>query len=625
MDFLVRSGIDQIRLLGGEPTLHPDFPAMVDKVMDRGLRLLVFSNGLMPEPALRSLEEIQVERVAVLINVSDPAESPPGEQKQQFSVFRRLGARVIPGLNIHNPAAKFDFLLELIGKFGLAKRIRLGLAHPSLAGKNDFLHSRYYSNVGQRVVSFAKKAQAAAVDLDFDCGFVPCMFPMGGLDTLIKNNSEIGLRCNPILDVLPDGCVLSCYPLATVDRAPLPHNQDASWLRKYFEKKMKPWRSLGIFRECSACPIRKTGECVGGCLAAAMQRLRHTQSKFSLLTNDRIKPHRKKQVVFMKSLQIEPLEEAKSSRIESADKLWVVPYIDQPLSFWEHIAENFGDHIKEVYFPLPCGIIGSGRPVQPDEHLDEFLRHSPFAFSVLINPITLPRPAEEIAPNVIEAIGKMINKYDLAGVTVSNLILAARIRESFPELPLTASTLMEIAKPNQALMLNGICENLVPASSIMRLPGCPFRIQHFHEMGSNLHLPRSLCEELLEDYPWMRLTGAWVLPQHLHLYNGVYDELKIAGRVTLRNPADYLNVLKAYVNKKPLPPNKIGGGPASVLDPLHIDEDFFFHTLNCRRQCHGCNVCPDYYKQALKRYQHPENMAGQTFDVRSVAPEWADK
>lgn len=72
--------------------------------------------------------------------------------------------------------------------------------------------------------------------------------------------------------------------------------------------------------------------------------------------------------------------------------------------------------------------------------------------------------------------------------------------------------------------------------------------------------PQSLCDETLEKQPWLRFTGAWVLPQHLHFYDGLYDDLKLAGRVTLKNPADYRRVLDAYVHKKPLTPDKIGGG-----------------------------------------------------------------
>ena len=91
LDFLKRSNIDQVRLLGGEPTLHPQFPQFVEKVKEHGLRLLVFSNGFIPEQALRCLEKTPVEQTTILINVAIPDPSHPVRHKRQTGVFRRLG------------------------------------------------------------------------------------------------------------------------------------------------------------------------------------------------------------------------------------------------------------------------------------------------------------------------------------------------------------------------------------------------------------------------------------------------------------------------------------------------------------------------------------------------------
>ena len=55
---------------------------------------------------------------------------------------------------------------------------------------------------------------------------------------------------------------------------------------------------------------------------------------------------------------------------------WSVPYIDQPLDFWEALQNDYGPFIADVYFPLPGHIMGSGRPPQPDSHTDTFLRRS---------------------------------------------------------------------------------------------------------------------------------------------------------------------------------------------------------------------------------------------------------
>ena len=191
-----------------------------------------------------------------------------------------------------------------------------------------------------------------------------------------------------------------------------------------------------------------------------------------------------------------------------------------------------------------------------------------------------------------------------------------------PELPLTASVLMDVARPHQARQLAGICETLVPASRIMRnyaalqalrrafpgilrlmvneacLPDCLMRVQHFYEMGYAEEMPLSMCEPLLDKHPWMRLTGAWALPQHLHFFDGMTRAFKLAGRATLQDPDHYLNVLDAYINRRALTPEAIGGGPASPVAPIHISDAYYRTTLHCDKNCHSCSICREYYEQS---------------------------
>jgi len=302
------------------------------------------------------------------------------------------------------------------------------------------------------------------------------------------------------------------------------------------------------------------------------------------------------------------------------EKIWVIPYIDQPLSFWQNLAGHYDRYIHEVYFPIPLDNVPSGRPLQPTLHFEEFLATSPFRLSVLINPIVFPRPVEEMAPAIIEMLKNLRQSFSIHSATLSNAMLAKKIRDSIPGLRLTASVLMDIFSPNQLAMIDGVFDALVPSSRIVRnlpalatlresfsgeirlivnegcLPNCIFRTQHFFEMGAKLAYPQSLCQDMLSQNPWLRLTGSWILPQHLHLYDGLFDTLKLAGRVTLQNPTYYRDVLNAYIFRKKRSPHRIGGGPASPRAPIDVSEEFFKQTLRCQKSCLRCDVCRDYFK-----------------------------
>ncbi len=553
LNFLERSGIDQVRLLGGEPTLHPGFVEMVEMALRRGFRVMVFSNGILAEPVLQLLEAQDPERVTILLNVSV-------RDRRQTQTLHRLGPRISLSYTISDSGSDFSFLIGMIQEFGLAQCVRLGLAHPSPEGRNKFLHPRDYPAAGRVVLDFWRRARDEGIQISFDCGFVPCMFPEGALAELGTEAVDIGPRCSPVLDVLPDCRVVPCFPLAGFAPDSLSDTVTAADLRARMTRSLSGWRRLGIYKECSNCDWRQNQTCAGGCLAATSVRLRN----------------------FAK-----PDGAAEPNPIR---RRWVVPYIDQPLSFWQRLQEEFGRHLLEVYFPFSGGLVGSGSPAQPPVHLEKFMTGSRLPRSVLINAVVLPKPADEMAGPIIEGLRRLIGEWGVSRATVTDLRLAARIREKLPDLPLSASVLMDIAHPQQALMLNGICDTLVPSTRIMRdlpalqalrsafsgrirlivneacIPGCPYRTQHFYEMGCDRAHPESLCSDLLDREPWIRMTGAWILPQHLHLLSDVADEFKLAGRVTLRDPVKYRKVLRAYTHGSPWLPTRLAADqrPSSI-------------------------------------------------------------
>jgi hypothetical protein len=303
---------------------------------------------------------------------------------------------------------------------------------------------------------------------------------------------------------------------------------------------------------------------------------------------------------------------------------WVIPYVDQDLDFWEEIRRRFGDLVREVYFPMPEGRFASGRSRQPARFLEGFLRRAPLPKAVLLNPVVLAQPVARVADGVVSALKRLQDDFGVQSVTVADPDLARIIKRSLPGWHVTASVLMGIVKPTQAWLLQDCVDALTVDTSLVRdleglralrsafagelrlivneacLPGCLFRTQHFYEMGYGEGFPESLCQQVLEERPWLRLTGAWILPRHLAYYDGLYDVLKLAGRVTLRDRERYMRVLGAYVDRLPILARDIGGGPASPLEPIEVSDEWFEIVLHCDKQCYRCSICRLQYEQAQR-------------------------
>lgn len=276
LDFLQRSGIPEARLIGGEPTLHPAFPDLVAAARARGLRVSVFSHGLMPRRALDCLVALPADACAVLVNMNAgrATGASPAELDRRRMTLSRLGPRATPGFTIYRPDFELADLLPIVLETGCRPAIRLGLAQPMLAGGNAYLHPKQYPAAGARIAAFARDAAAAGVALQFDCGFVLCMFSSADIEMLHDAGSDFACRCSPILDIDLAGTASHCFPLTGNVQTTVGPGDTAGTLRAALAGRIAPYRPAGIYPRCSSCAEKAAGACTGGCLAAAMRRFR---------------------------------------------------------------------------------------------------------------------------------------------------------------------------------------------------------------------------------------------------------------------------------------------------------------------------------------------------------------
>jgi hypothetical protein len=271
LDYLQRSEIKQVRILGGEPTLHPEFIKFVSKALVMSFDIMLFTNGLFTKGILEYLESIPSGRLSVLLNTIHPNDNDTPGIKRQRKMMSQLGGAVIPGINIYNSKQDLTYLLDYISDYNLKKEIRLGISHSALSQNNVSLHPKEYHKIGYKIAMLKQSAIKNGIILGFDCGFVPCMFPEEYLDLLSDEIQRAGTCCHPIIDLLTDGCFISCYPLNNLMKIRITEELYSKNVIEHFEKALLPYSEVGIYPFCTTCQLFKN-RCNGGCMSYKIQR-----------------------------------------------------------------------------------------------------------------------------------------------------------------------------------------------------------------------------------------------------------------------------------------------------------------------------------------------------------------
>lgn len=274
LEFLKRSSLTSVGLLGGEPTLHPDFPEVLDRVLSYGFHVKLFTNGMMPDPAVERLAKEEPGRVLTIVNVNHPDETPESEREHVAATLEVLGKRASLGFNIYRPDFDAAFLIDLVERYGLAPHIRIGLAQPILGGQNAYVQREEYPVVGHRLARFAERTGPKGINVGLDCGFTLCMFAPEDIGPMMYNGVTFKLLCSPVIDIGVDLSVWCCFPLSQWETTHLDQFENRQQAVQYYERKLEPFRAVGATKDCLECRHKAALNCRGGCAAQAIASFR---------------------------------------------------------------------------------------------------------------------------------------------------------------------------------------------------------------------------------------------------------------------------------------------------------------------------------------------------------------
>ena len=274
-DFLDRTNEKRISLLGGEPTLHPEFTEFVLYLINRGFHVTTFTSGVMSSKTLNKLTKeiapLEGEKVSFVCNVNNPDITPEGELKNQLRFLEKMGHQTNPGFNIYREDFDLTFIFDYIEKYNLRRHVRLGLAHPIYGKANTYIKPDRLGNMAKRLVEFFPLFEKHNVSPGFDCGMPLCIFEneeLGQLLKISKNTGSIRFSCGPAIDIGPNMDVWSCFPLSDYEKKSIFDFDDMQQVAQYFNTMLSQIRTDkgGVYEQCQDCEHRKNNTCTGGCI-----------------------------------------------------------------------------------------------------------------------------------------------------------------------------------------------------------------------------------------------------------------------------------------------------------------------------------------------------------------------
>jgi hypothetical protein len=273
-DFLEASGDKHIALLGGEPSLHPNFIEFIVYLLERNFHVNIFTSGIMSEEKLNEatkvLSGINPERLSFVCNLNNPLSSNFSETESVKRFLKALGHLTSPGFNIYKPDFDLDFIFQYINQYGLKKHLRLGLAHPIPGKKNTYVGINEMKKMAKRLLHFEEHFARFRVTCGLDCGFPLCIFTDDELGKLYKiSEGHLNFGCGPAVDIGTDMSIWCCFPLSNFHKKSIFDFDNIREVVDFYLDKQNLVKGEvpGIYEECDNCLHAQNHLCSAGCAA----------------------------------------------------------------------------------------------------------------------------------------------------------------------------------------------------------------------------------------------------------------------------------------------------------------------------------------------------------------------
>lgn len=275
LKFLAESKVKHLSLLGGEPTLHPEFNKFARLTISEGLYCSVKTNAMWNRPFTKLFEGIPFEGLNLHVNVNGPEHLNPKQwEKVQANIreARKYCDNIVMQINVSN----LNFRYEEILNFAKEVDVRSITWSPAVPiynySANESLKKENYSKtLTHRLMQMFEMCSRLNLPIMGVHGPTPCMFSKEQKSWMEDQNISINSHCFPVFDIFPDLSTHYCFPLKDFQKnINIKNFKNLKEVEYELQKeiqlirpKMFPWK------ECVDCEFALNNTCQGGCMASS--------------------------------------------------------------------------------------------------------------------------------------------------------------------------------------------------------------------------------------------------------------------------------------------------------------------------------------------------------------------
>lgn len=267
-----------LKLLGGEPTLHSQFKEVINFGLQHLNHLQIFTNGIFNQ-SLTDFLISKTPQIAFTFNVMTPGFLlKPDLRKLITNNIQQLARKTKITLSLTlDMNTEIKPVFEAIGIKTLAKvsGFRLGFANP-MAGEKNYYQFVSFPKMGKQletiILLIRQSNQKAKIFLN--CGFTRCMFNDQQYALFKKEVISTGFGCfgkESAFDLQTDLTAFHCFPLSARNKIKTQHRSFSQVEKKLLQQRFAYWAKIKQ-EVCVQCPFYGFGkdQCPGPCLAFLM-------------------------------------------------------------------------------------------------------------------------------------------------------------------------------------------------------------------------------------------------------------------------------------------------------------------------------------------------------------------